>query len=164
MNKERLIILAEALGISPSKLSKNLGKSEGYIRTMSGFAGSDLLSEILRTYPQVDAYWLILGEGKIFRNNTGTVIGDDSNISGSNITSSGPINNSVNIQTAQSGYEKIIKPDLTVEMHGTGMTENSQQIQILQDKIASMQATIDLQQNLIKSQDLTIQLLKAKEK
>lgn len=162
MTKERLTLLAASLGLSVSKLSISIGKSEGYIRTMSGFAGSDVISDILRLYPEVNAYWLILGQGDVFRS-AGTVVGDNNNISGSNI-GNGSVDNSINIQAPPEGYEKIIKPDRTVIVQRAGLAENSQQIADLQDIIDAMQATIDSQKETIKAQNVTIELLREKNK
>ncbi|MDR2949201.1 MAG: SlyX family protein [Prevotella sp.] len=163
MNKERLTVLAEALGISPSKLSKSLGKSEAYIRTMSGAAGSDLIGEILRKYPQVNAYWLILGEGDVFKTNSGVTIGDDNAVSGCNING-GSINNSITIQAPPEGYEKITKPDGTTIVQRIGLAENSQQTASLQEKIAFLQSTIDSLKETVKAQNFTIDLLREKDR
>lgn len=163
MNKERLTILAESLGISPSKLSKSLGKSEAYIRTMSGAAGSDLIGEILRMYPQVNAYWLILGEGAVFKTNAGATIGDGSTVSECNITG-GSINNSITIQAPPAGYEKIIKPDGTTIVQRMGLAENSQQATGLQEKIDFLQSTIESLKETVKAQNFTIELLREKDR
>lgn len=66
MNQTRLKEIAKNLGVSDSKLSNLLGKSDSYIRTMSGNAGSDVISEILRKFPDINPYWLILGKGDIY--------------------------------------------------------------------------------------------------
>lgn len=69
--KERIDELIKALNISGREFSRSIGKSESFARTISGSIGSDVLVEIIRTYPDVNLSWLVIGEGEMFNKNTG---------------------------------------------------------------------------------------------
>lgn len=163
--KKRIHELIVALGLNDRKFSLSLEFSESFSRNIKNSIGSDKISKILHIYPDINLYWLIDGQGEMFRNNSGTVIGDSNSLSGNNIIGHGAINNNtITIQAPPEGYEKIIKPDGTTIVQRVGLAENSQQIADLQDKVATMQATIDLQKETIKAQNVTIELLREKNK
>lgn len=63
--KGRLLRYIEAIGSNPRKFSISIGKSDGYIRTIKGSIGSDIIGDILRVYPSLNIYWLIIGEGEM---------------------------------------------------------------------------------------------------
>lgn len=70
MIRERIQALVEALGISGREFCKSIGKSNSWNRTIGKNIGTDIVVKILRTYPQVNINWLVLGEGDIFIENT----------------------------------------------------------------------------------------------
>lgn len=72
--KERIDKLIKALNISGREFSRSIGKSESFSRTITGSIGSDVLVEIIRTYPEVNLSWLIIGEGEMFNKNTNAEI------------------------------------------------------------------------------------------
>lgn len=66
MIKERIQALIKALGISGREFCKSIGQSDSWNRTIGNSIGSDVVSKILTTYPQVNIKWLVLGEGEKF--------------------------------------------------------------------------------------------------
>lgn len=64
--KERIYALCEALGITPNAFSVSLGLCRTFAKSMSGATSSSNVARILSTYPQVNPYWLLLGEGEMF--------------------------------------------------------------------------------------------------
>lgn len=66
MIKERLLELIQELGVSGRQFGKILGKSEGWLNGNSKNIGSDILSNILDVYPNVNMTWLLNGTGKMF--------------------------------------------------------------------------------------------------
>lgn len=68
--KERILQLIKELGVSGREFSRNIGKSESFARTITGSIGTDVLVEIIRAYPSVNLYWLVTGEGDMFRKET----------------------------------------------------------------------------------------------
>ncbi len=72
--KERIDKLIKALNISGREFSRSIGKSESFSRTITGSIGSDVLVEIIRTYPEVNLSWLITGKGEMFNKNTNAEI------------------------------------------------------------------------------------------
>ncbi len=51
-------------GLSERKFSASIGASNGFLSNVKNI-GSDKLSNILNTYPEVNALWLITGEGEM---------------------------------------------------------------------------------------------------
>ena len=65
--RDRLSILCNALGLSVREFERQCGLNRGNISNMTGALGSDKLSKIIARYPEVNLYWLISGEGEIFK-------------------------------------------------------------------------------------------------
>lgn len=66
MIKERIQTLIKELGISGREFCKNIGQSDSWNRTIGKSIGTDIVVNILTTYPTVSLKWLVLGEGHIF--------------------------------------------------------------------------------------------------
>lgn len=62
---ERLFEYLSAKGISPSGLEKRAGLANGYLRNSKGGLGAQKLSDILKACPDLDATWLLTGEGEM---------------------------------------------------------------------------------------------------
>lgn len=73
---ERLFEYLSAKGISPSGLEKKAGLANGYLRNSKGGLGAQKLSDILRACPDLDATWLLTGEGEM--NPTANALGTSS--------------------------------------------------------------------------------------
>lgn len=80
MIKERIQALIQALGMSGREFCKSIGQSDSWNRTIGKNIGTDVVVNILTTYPQVNINWLILGEGEIFRGNYPAELKEESNI------------------------------------------------------------------------------------
>lgn len=80
MIKERIQALIQALGMSGREFCKSIGQSDSWNRTIGKNIGTDVVVNILTTYPQVNINWLILGEGDIFRKNYPAELKEESNI------------------------------------------------------------------------------------
>ncbi len=66
----RLSQFIEYKGISFNKFSIQLGLSNSYFSKMvrnNASIGSDILEKIVRTYPEIDANWLIGGKGNMLK-------------------------------------------------------------------------------------------------
>lgn len=65
---ERIVILIDALGESNNRFAKRIGTSSAvvsHIVTGRNKPNIDLLYKILRSLPNVDIRWLVLGEGEM---------------------------------------------------------------------------------------------------
>lgn len=69
MIKERIRALIEALGVSGREFCRSIDQSESWNRLIGNSIGSDVVGKIMRTYPQINSRWLILGEGEMFGKN-----------------------------------------------------------------------------------------------
>lgn len=157
--KERIELLIAALGVSTRQFSLTVSGSDSFARNIKENIGSDKISNILRMYPHVNPYWLIDGQDPMFIESSDIIMGN--NISRSNITKSGTIDNSIKVE-ASGDYEKIINPNRTVEIHKAVSADKDQHIAILLDKINLMQSTIDSQKKTIETQQDIIDILRSK--
>ena len=65
--KERLIQWIRSEGLTVSAFQRRIGVSESYIRNISRGIGTDVLLAIEREFPQLNARWLLTGEGTMNR-------------------------------------------------------------------------------------------------
>lgn len=59
-------MLIKELGISGRQFSKIVGKSEGWLNGVSKAIGSDILTNILDVYPNINMTWVLNGQGEMF--------------------------------------------------------------------------------------------------
>ena len=64
--KERLSEWLQNKKISQSRFSIDLGKSRSWMATVGEDIPSPILAQIIKTYPDINAYWLITGEGPMY--------------------------------------------------------------------------------------------------
>lgn len=108
--KERLLQIANHLGISIRGLENLCGLQRGNISNMSegGAIGSDKLAKIIDGCPDINPEWLITGKGGILREQNKNEVSGNSNTSvagnGNNVTAA--IHEMYEIQK---GYQEIIR-------------------------------------------------------
>ena len=67
---DRLIQFIEYAGLSARQFDISIGAANGYTLRMKknhASIGSDVIENILRTYPQLDVVWLLTGEGNMIK-------------------------------------------------------------------------------------------------
>ncbi|UOY06384.1 hypothetical protein L0P88_20985 [Muricauda sp. SCSIO 64092] len=65
---DRIIQFIQYAGLSARKFDMSIGASNGYTLRMKknhASVGSDVIENIVRTYPQLNLIWLITGEGEM---------------------------------------------------------------------------------------------------
>ena len=65
---DRIIQFIQYKGLSARKFDMSIGASNGYTLRMKknhASVGSDVIENIVRTYPQLNLIWLITGEGEM---------------------------------------------------------------------------------------------------
>lgn len=72
--KSRLLDFAIYLNCSLRELERNCGLKRGVFSSKSESIGSDKLSNIIDTYPKLDIYWLITGQGNMIKETETSVI------------------------------------------------------------------------------------------
>ena len=67
---DRLIQFIEYAGLSARQFDISIGAANGYTLRMKknhASIGSDVIENIIRTYPQLDVVWLLTGEGNMIK-------------------------------------------------------------------------------------------------
>lgn len=67
---DRLIEFIEHVGISARQFDLSIGAGNGYTLRMkknNASVGSDVIENIIRTYPQLNVVWLLTGEGEMIK-------------------------------------------------------------------------------------------------
>ena len=68
---DRLIEFIEYAGLSARQFDISIGAANGYTLRMKknhASIGSDVIENIIRTYPQLNVVWLLTGEGNMIKN------------------------------------------------------------------------------------------------
>lgn len=64
--KQRILYFADTLGISKREFYTKIGVSRGTLESNTGIT-EDVLAKFIAIFPEIDLYWLILGEGNMYR-------------------------------------------------------------------------------------------------
>ena len=64
--KQRILYFADSLGISKREFYTKIGVSRGTLESNTGIT-EDILAKFIAIFPEIDLYWLILGEGNMYR-------------------------------------------------------------------------------------------------
>lgn len=155
--KERLIAFCESMGMKKAEFERLANLSNGYVNKLKGSIGDGKLNDILRAFPQINRIWLLTGEGDMlnpaYYNNKMTVNGNEnvSNIGGQHI----------NVSMPESGTQKIIKPDGSIEIQNSGLgNNNSNEIDRLKEELRKKDIELAKFEVLVKSKDDMICMLK----
>ncbi len=76
---DRLIQYIKYAGLSARQFDLSIGAGNGYTLRMQknkASIGSDVIENILRTYPQLNLVWLMTGEGEMLKSNNEELILD----------------------------------------------------------------------------------------
>ena len=65
--KERLLVFIKSMGMRVSSFEKSVALSTGYIANFKGNMGTQKLNNILKTYPQLNREWLLMGKGSMIK-------------------------------------------------------------------------------------------------
>lgn len=75
--KDRILIFINSIGETKSSFEKRCNISNGYLNQLRNSPSLDKLSNILKSYPQLNKVWLLSGEGEMLRplsqNTTGNI-------------------------------------------------------------------------------------------
>ena len=154
--KERLILFIKHLGISQRAFEQSVGLSNGYVNNIRKSIQPDKVQKNAQKYPNLNTGWLMTEEGSMIK--TGDInIGNVKNAGGNYGSINAGIVNNVNAY----GYEKIIKPDGTIELElGKPNSKNVVGAQEIVMEYNTLQAKIKLLEEKCAAKDETIQALK----
>ncbi len=65
--KDRIKQFCDSIGFSIREFERACGLTRGNISNMTGAIGSDKLAKIIDTYPELNLYWLVTGDGDMIR-------------------------------------------------------------------------------------------------
>ena len=74
---DRLMQFIKYAGLSARKFDLSIGASNGYTLRMQknkASVGSDVIENILKTYPQLNVVWLITGQGEMLKTEDGLIL------------------------------------------------------------------------------------------
>lgn len=67
--KERILQIIEGKHLSPHAFEVKCGLTNGYVKNINEEIGSKKMESILKTFPEISAEWLLLGEGEMLKKN-----------------------------------------------------------------------------------------------
>lgn len=162
--KERMKDFLASEGISEGAFEKMCGLSKGFVSNIGDSIRKKSIDKILKKFPHLDTVWLLTGS---FNNtNTGNnfaPMGDNNNSTLNNV------GNTISVTMPESGTQKIINPDGTVELQRIDPNDQSrsdevcrlkQRIQDLERIITEKEITIQSKDDTIKTKDELISILK----
>lgn len=169
--KDRLLLFIEYKGIDKASFERLSDLSNGFVDKSGDNTRKASLDKISNAFPELNIAWLRTGQGDMLLSNAniqGNNSVNNSSIIGNTHIGSG---NSVNVSLPDKGYQKIIKPDGTIEITpiNCNMSErvtpkDSAVIKNLHDQIQNYQDQIKSYKDIIEEQKGIIQLLKENRK
>lgn len=171
----RVVDVVAYSGLSKSAFAKKIDMEQTTVNNqLLGKRGIsiDLVSNILKTFDQISAEWLITGKGAMIKglspdeskNAFGSIQGDSNTIEYKN-AGNVEFGNNINVPLPETGTQKIIKPDGTVEIASVDSSnfelENAKrEIEELRLTISHLKDNMSVKDELIASLKETIELLK----
>ena len=168
--KERLKEFVSIQGLGQNAFEKKVGIAVGYLASKSVSVTSDTIEKVIENFPNLNLDWLMTGKGEMLKNTgtmTGSNQGDGNKIEYKNSGNVG-VGNTVNVTLPESGTQKIIKPDGSVELTSIGSNDDAsdklqRENEALKEKISHLMDNMQLKDELIASLRDTIDLLKHKQ-
>lgn len=168
--KDRLKEFLAFKKIGRNKFEAKLGIANGYMSSKGFSITSDVIEKSAIEFPDLNIEWLITGKGEMLKN-SGAVIGSNQG-EGNKIeyrnAGNVEVGNNVNVTLPESGTQKIIKPDGTVEL--TSVDSNNLELENIKReneelklKISHLKDNMSVKDELIASLKETIELLKHKQ-
>lgn len=151
---------AETIGIKTVQSLYDIQK--GKIKNIS----KAIAGKVSEAFPEIEKDWILTGKGNMIKNtNSGQNFGS---IEGKNKSSYSNVGNSISISLPETGTQKIIKPDGTIDIQSLNSSvydsnevdRLNQRIQYLESIIAEKERIIVEKDATIKSKDEMICLLK----
>lgn len=164
--KDRLLSFIKKSNITTAEFERTISVSNGYVKNISKSIQPDILEKISNIYPYLNIEWLLIGKGDMLKN-TGDVIGSVQGNGKIEYKNTGNVEfgNNINVSLPETGTQKIIKPDGTVEL--TSSDSNSLELENAKKEIEELRLTIShlkdnmsVKDELIASLKETIDLLK----
>lgn len=119
--KDRISEFIRCNNITIAEFERNVNLANGYIKKFKGSIGSDKLNNIASYYPELNIEWLITGKGNMLKESgdvIGSIQGDGNKIEYNN-SGDVEVGNNINITLPESGTQKIVNPDGSVELAKT---------------------------------------------
>lgn len=154
--KKRLIDFLSFLKIGQNAFEKKVGIANGYISHNKGSIGSEIISKISESYPELNMDWLLTGKGNMIN-------GDNNKIytsSGDNNMGLVGDNSGTYVAVADPGAKKIIdgnRVEITREVYAEERL--LQEVNRLKTEIEGLKSTLNEKDKLLDEKDRTIDTL-----
>lgn len=167
--KERLKEFVSKQGLGQNAFEKRVCIAIGYLASKSVSVTSDTIEKTIAVFPNLNLDWLLTGKGEMLKNSgamIGSNQGDGNKIEYKNGGNVG-VGNTVNVTLPESGTQKIIKQDGSVELTSTGSNDIAsdklqRENEALKEKVSHLMDNMQLKDDLIASLRETIELLRHK--
>lgn len=119
--KDRLKVFLTSQKIGRNKFEEELGISIGYMSSKANTITSEVIEKTISAYPELNIEWLITGKGNMLKESSdviGSIQGDGNKIEYNN-SGDVEVGNNINITLPESGTQKIVNPDGSVELAKT---------------------------------------------
>lgn len=169
---QRIRKIIKTLKISDRKFAETTGLPQTTISSLfkrGNEPNTSIVLAIVKAYPNLNTEWLITGEGSMFKDpkhsNIFGPIRGDRNMTGNKIQGNVEFGNNINVSLPETGTQKIIKPDGSVELISADSSnlelENAKkEIEELRLTISHLKDNMSVKDELIASLKETIDLLK----
>lgn len=152
--KERLILFIRHLNIGQGKFETRCGLANGYVNNIRRSITPEKLQQIARQYPELNAGWLMTGEGEMLKEST-TNVGE---ISGSGNTVGMTVTQTIGENSGQNAGRDINNPpcpygeqhfmaeleaqrklaERQLEVYSTSLSQRDEQIRTAQTQIDTL--------------------------
>lgn len=161
--KDRLKEFLSFKKMGRNKFEEKVGISTGYMSSKSTSITSEVIEKAKNEFPDLNLDWLLTGKGEktlsYNNSNSGQNFGS---IGGDNKSSYMNVGNTINVSLPESGTQKIIKPDGSVEIQSLSSSASSglNDADRLNQRIQDLERIILEKDATIKSKEETIWALK----
>lgn len=107
--KERLILFIRHLNIGQGKFETRCGLANGYVNNIRRSITPEKLQQIARQYPELNAGWLMTGEGEMLKSEA-INIGTTGNINGNNNSGCVTVTQTIGDNSGQNAGRDINNP------------------------------------------------------
>ncbi len=141
---ERIRKFCKEMKISIREFERKSGLSNGYLKSISNSMGSEKLRGVISAFPNLNANWLLYGEGEMFKSSN--AINNNQNISHNTI--GGDVNNNI---SNTSVTDNITNAELIeiVKKQGEQISKSQEQLSKAHELLSTSQDQLNTSQEQV---------------